>query len=115
MPMPTLSAYLQSRQHESTAVHCSRMHETELEDKIICARIHKDTYKERGAVTGALEALNAHVRVQELRTAGAYMKRAAEHSKEERHMEAAADYTRALMRPVRACVCYASPTLLFPT
>lgn len=37
--------------------------------------------------------------VEELRTAGAYSKRAGEHSKEDRHMEAAADLTRALLRP----------------
>eukprot|EP00281_Chroomonas_sp_CCMP1168_P031198 CAMPEP_0206240016 /NCGR_PEP_ID=MMETSP0047_2-20121206/15708_1 /ASSEMBLY_ACC=CAM_ASM_000192 /TAXON_ID=195065 /ORGANISM="Chroomonas mesostigmatica_cf, Strain CCMP1168" /LENGTH=207 /DNA_ID=CAMNT_0053664759 /DNA_START=34 /DNA_END=654 /DNA_ORIENTATION=+ len=37
--------------------------------------------------------------VEELRTAGAYSKRAQEHSKEDRHMEAAADLTRALIRP----------------
>ncbi len=46
-----------------------------------------------------------HAHVQELRTAGAYTKRASEHTKEERHLEAAADYTRALMRPVCMHIC----------
>ncbi len=43
--------------------------------------------------------LTGDQQVELLRTAGAYSKRAAEHAANDRYLDAAADLTRALMRP----------------